>query len=721
MAEISLEEAKAALARKRAAKQVDASQQSFGSPVDDLNAMEAGLIATGKGMTDILRLGQEGFNKITGNEQAQAQLEAIKAREAESFGMLEEEFPISAGVGEFVGETAATLPLAMTGGGLAVKGASKVIQNPLLQRLIGSGTGGAIEGGLVAATEDAGAEGAAFGGGAAITAELLLPRLAGVAKRVFKNPDIKIENIVEVAEGTFQPTAQFKEALDAVGMSLDDITQEAVRDIPRGANPSQVAREQLFQTEGITPAAKGRITQSPDDFQRELQLVRQRGDVDGGNATINQFRDRFFDESEQIQTNIGRLAETLGDPDDVATVKTALQSLNSNIQSAKTQAYRELGELAAENPELTRRIPIQSENVLDATRGAQEFLDDGMANKVDEVLAEFGLIGTPQATQGRFTTVDFGDGDTIRVRGGIKQLDVGNLEDFRKRFNNIFDPQDSRHVAAKAQILEAVDDSTDVLVDGIQDIPGLELPQSIVDTAQRARGLAREQKVLFSQKDLVDNLISTKAGTVTPVVEASKALQKIKGAPIEQTTKLVRTLRQAGVEGEDAIRNLQAAKVVELLENSTANSSKLSRSSGESILDFNGKNFSKALTKERDLLNTLFQDNPDALAKLKRLGVIGQLRVTPEMAAQKGSAPDLINSILRGIETGGSKIPAVGSKVEDVAAGELAKRESKVLSNVAPTQDTVEDFIVFNAPRLAVGLGLTSAATGQAAKPNKAE
>lgn len=699
MADLSLAELKAELARRK-------QEQSTGE-----SPLSAGVIAVGKGATDIARVAQTGFNLLTGDDEAQAALDARKAEEAKLFAPLAEEFPKSTFVGEIVGETALALPFGVGAGAVAVKGASKA--SPLIQRLLSTGVGGAVEGGIVGAAEDQLAGGAIVGGGAGVAAELLFPKIGSVLKRVFRNPNIQIENIVQIADGTVKSTPQLDEALSQVGLNFDDITQQAVKEIPAGADPLQVSRGQLFEAQGVPVAARSRITQNPDDVQRELQLVRQRGLGESESREIANFRNRFFDESEAIQKNLTNLSESLGEPSEVGVVKTALASLNSNIQSAKTQAYKDLGELAKTNPEIISKIPVQTDNVLVAADESQKFLDGPMSDKVDEVLARFGLVGTAGQRQGRFTTVDFGDGDSIRIRGEVTDLNVGNLEDFRKSFNEIFDASDSRQGAAKAKILSAVDESTDLLVEGIGES---NFSSEIVSAARRARNIARDQKLVFSQKDLVDDLTRVKPGTVTPIVEASKALTKIQGAPIEQQTKLLKTLIRSGDTGQAAIKNLQAAKVVQLLESATENSSKLVREGADPIQDFNGKKFRKLLTSESAFIKILFDNNKPALSQLNQIKNIGVLRLTPEVAVQKGSAPDLVNSLLRAIESGGGKVPFVGGGVEESASKAITQREIKSLTNLTPTIDSIDDFIVFNAPRLAASIGLSGATVSGASE-----
>jgi hypothetical protein len=714
----TLEELKAELARRDAKASAVVIEPI--NPAADESVLSAGLISAGKGFSDILSLGERAFNAASGNDAANIELTKKRKREEELFKPLQTAFPTTTLIGEIAGESAAALPFGISAGGLAAGGAAKVLTSQLAPRLIGSGVGGAVEGGIVGAVEDEAAGGAAVGGFAAVGAELLMPKLGGIIKKIFKNPDISIENIIQVDGGNLTPSVELDEALKNVGLSFDDITEQAVRDLPQDANAVQVARSQLFEAEGVPVAAKSRITQDPDDFQRELQLARQRSVGQSDKAIIDDFRAGFFDESEAIQRNLNSFSEALGDSSNAGSVKSALSSLNSSIQSAKVNAYKELGELAKGNPEAVERIPVQTSNVLEAAQQTQSFLDDATGNKVDEVLAEFGLLGKPLQEEGvnvgrkgRFTTIDFGDGDTIKIRGDVKDLNVGNLEGFRQRFNEIFDGADSRQLAAKARIIESIDESSDLLVDGLGES---NLSDDIVAAAKKARGIARDQKLTFKQKDLVDDLTRLKTGTVTPVVAASKALDKIKGAPVEDTTKLIKTLQRTGEAGQEAIKNLQAAKVIQLLEGATKSSSKLVREGSEPISDFNGKKFRQTLNDEKALINTLFSNNPEALTKLNRIKTIGSLRITPELAVQKGSAPDLVNSILRSIEKGSAKLPIIGGAPEEAAAKAVAKRESKELRNISLTQDSIEDFIVFNAPRLAVNLGLSGALVSGAAE-----
>ena len=81
------------------------------------------------------------------------------------------------------------------------------------------------------------------------------------------------------------------------------------------------------------------------------------------------------------------------------------------LNASKSDAYRELAETVQD----ADVIPVGTANIVDAVEDAQRrFLDDIPSAKLDRILAEFGLIGTPQAMRGRITPVDF-DGQTINV------------------------------------------------------------------------------------------------------------------------------------------------------------------------------------------------------------------------------------------------------------------------------------------------------------------
>lgn len=698
-------------------------------PAKGIGTAEAALISLGGGTVKGLRGIRTLFNLATGDDETVKQIRDTQREEDELLRSLKVRSPKATFGGEILGEVAATAPLGLGVGGLVAKqlgarlagaGVSQLTAQAV-PRVTGAITGGALEGGAIGAIQDKTASTAALGGTIGGVAEVILPRIGKVLSKVFQRvfqPDDVARLVVQGADGTPTPSPELAQALDDVGLRFDDIAEEAIKDIPAGeVTAAQTARQQLFESEGIVPAGRSRITQLHDDATKAIQLARRTG-----SAAADEIRERFFKENEQLTQRFTDTAEELGIPGDVgASVKGALDDLQSNLGSAKRTAYSDLARIATEagDSEAIASIPLRSEGLIDSITEVQGFIPAGEAKLLDELLARFGLIGDVVGQRGRKTIVDF-EGDQIIVRGNITPLTIANTESFRKSVNNILDFKDSRQATAARQVISHFDNMVDDALEGFGSVPGG--PQQILAQAKKARQLARTEKLIFDQKDLISRLTGDKPGTNTPLVEASKAFDVIKQAPLEQVNKLISNLRLTP-EGGPALGNLQAATVTEFLNSALAASGKktVGREGEEAATIFSGNSLTKAIDKfGRDKLNSVFRNQPEILKRLSRLEKIGQLRITPDTAVQKGSAPDLINEIMR--ITGAAKTPGVTAAVARSLGAVRDFSQVRNFRNLAPEQQEsirqsifeIDDFIQFNAPRLRGVLALATAGSAAA-------
>ena len=615
----------------------------------------------------------------------------LEVQRREKFAPIQEQRPGLTTVGRIAGQ--------IVGGTAIAPGVGSAAPATLTGRSAFGATTGAAFGAAQPTIDDESvaqnaAIGAAFGG-------LIPPALEKAAFPVIQGATRPVVNFFRGAFGKKAPVpTQIADDFQA----FDGVSQ-AVEEAP-GLAPEQVARRAAFEEVGVTPAARSRISGDTDDFARELQLLRQRN-----SASADNLRDAFFQESEQLQGQVKALSDSLGIPEAAGrSVKDSLDSIQTSLNASKRAAYDDLADAISQaDPDLIDSIPIGSGQIIDAVEDAQRrFLDDSAARKLDELLAEYGLIGNPIAKRGRVTQVDF-DGQTINVRGDIRSLNLGSLEEFRQRVNQALDVTDSRQSAARSAIIGELDAQADELVRGVE---GSGVGRDIVKQAQRARGLARQEKLVFNQKDLVEQLTGNRPGTVTPLVEASKAMQKIKNAPPEQVNKLIKVLQNTD-QGQQAIDNMGSSIVIDLLNAATKSARQIRGPGGAQVVDFSGSNFTKAINsygntpkQARALLKKVLGNQ--AFSQMLKLEKIGQLRITPDAAVQKGSAPDLINAFLRSSKLF-RRIPLVGRRVEGLAEDLATGREARAAADITPENlpDETKDFILINAPKVAAIMGLT--------------
>jgi len=675
-----------------------ADERRMGQEVSAAEAFQSslgrGFAKTGRGISTLFNQAQE----LVGFDQSEdlARLEREREQEKQAFEVVEEKQPIAATAGQLVGEIAATAPLGMG----AAAGAAKL--TPAAGRLAGllpAATAGGVEGLVIGADEGQALTGAGIGVAAGGLTELLLPKIGRVARRLFgKNAPDAAQLVVQLPDGSIRPTVEFDEALKAAGTSFDNITKEGLEEAPKGVSPSEMARRALYEAEGITPT-KSRITQTTDDLQREIQLSRLGGQ--GG----QDMRDAAVRESQQIRERLNSLAPQYGLPENAGgSIKDALDGLNSSIQSQKSDAYKVLGEMSEIGGMAADEIPVSSMDIKRSILSAQKYLPNAEADKLDEIMARYGLIGEKPINKGRFTEVVLARDesgnviDSINFRGEPERLTVGSLEDFRQQFGRIFNMQDARQAAASREVVGAVDDEIDTILSNVGE---QSFSQEIIDQAKKARGLARKQKLIFNQKDLVNRLTGNKPGTVTPLVESSKVYDEIRRATPEQSQKLFSALRGAGDSGQEAIQNLKSAAVVNLIDGGFEKGGKIGMEGTEEILEFNGKQFTGAINRfGRKKLNELFKDEPEVLKTIANLEAIGKIKRPDKFSVQKGSAPDLINALISRGGKASKIVPFVGETIGEAAEDLAAKREVRGLLDFAPTAQEVDDFIFFNSPRL---------------------
>lgn len=155
-------------------------------------ALEAGVIGAGKGFTDIGRLAKKAYAWAAGDEEELARLDAEKEREQRYFDEgVYQDHPIAATVGEVGAEFMATLPAGISSAAAAAKAVAPVAKYaPRVDDYARAVAGGAGQGALWGATDDAALEGALLEGGAAAAGEYLVPKYIGrPAKAAWENRD----------------------------------------------------------------------------------------------------------------------------------------------------------------------------------------------------------------------------------------------------------------------------------------------------------------------------------------------------------------------------------------------------------------------------------------------------------------------------------------------------------------------------------------------------
>jgi hypothetical protein len=302
-------------ARKDVELPFDLRSQAIKETAQEVGPLQSFLIGTGKGFYNIGR----------GLGVAEKETEFEK----EAFKGLEEERPYTTMAGEITGEAA---PFLIPGAG-AGRIASTV------PRILASGGLGALEGGLIERGKGGDVfEGTTMGGSIGLGAEILFPVLGKLGRKIIQRVSGKVPKGA-VLDAAGRPTKELADALSVVGMSFDDLGDDAVELITKqkpGAKAEQVSRAALFAEEGV-PATKGEITKEFGQISEEQRLLQTSKE---GSEALRKFK---LQQSEAIKN---KLESNLGFDTDIEgtgkIIQDALTGRKKLLGTQKRELYKTL-------------------------------------------------------------------------------------------------------------------------------------------------------------------------------------------------------------------------------------------------------------------------------------------------------------------------------------------------------------------------------------------
>lgn len=667
------------------------------------NALEAGLVAAGGRFHEI----DMGVRGMFGD------VEEERAQHKSLMSPVEEAYPVANTVGSLATDVAVSFLPGLGAMSLVSKVPKLASAAPWIQRLVAGLSGGAAEGAVIGLAEENPKTGIAVGGTLGAVAEIALPPgMRKVAKlaRIFLGKALKPAALASAKEFTEDEIAKvmpdLKEALEKFNLTIDDITDAVLTNLPENMTPDQAARAILFEKNKV-PTTRARITQNADDFANEVRILRQIDDT-----AADMVRQRISDESAAIQTRATALAEKIGQGEQAGeTIKIALQRLDTDQRQGIKEAYDALLELTdASN---AGGIPLNGsmirgaiDDVLFGTRP----LTDETRGAIQRAAAKYGIIGEGPVKKGAQTVVDW-DGAKITFNGDVEPLNMQNFEAFRQQLNQAFQKDTTGAVkAVKSALDDTVLEATDVLREVGDD------RQFIQELAEKARQTVIGRRELLDTGKLVPKLLNENPRTGSPFTEASQVASNIfaRGTPSEEVVRLVTALNASGEAGKEAIKNLQASTVMRLVDKAFKNAGKLK----DGQTPFNVTAYSNELRSiGPDKLKAIFDGDEGTLQAINELERIGHLMRTPDSAVQKGSGPDMINAFIRSARL----TAGMGGEVLMLAASQLAGAQYKAMSNRAIRKRIIEmaglneeagiTFIEQTFPELATVLGFTTAGT----------
>jgi hypothetical protein len=658
-------------------EEIFASQTAVSTPdytelAKEPGALESAFIAGGRGLYNVGR--------------AVGLTEPAEPAEEAAIEALRKERPISTGIGEVVGEALPFVPAGL-GVGTIPSMAGRII----------AGTGlGITEGGLISRGrgEDE-IRGGAIGGVIGGATEALFPVIGRMGSALIRKVTGKAAKGA-IMDAAGKPTKELADALDASGISFDDLTQKAaetLRASKAGTDPKQAARLATLESLGA-PATTGDITQDFAQQATEARLVESAADKLGDPLrTLRLNQSRAF--KEQLDNQVNKL----GVPDEVGdSIKSAIEGRKKLLTSEKNALYKQVGE-TAEDIKLT---PILTDSIEEAIPSPRELrrlsrIQGNQAGAVEDLLTEFGVIKNPEAVEA-----------FLKSGGEIDQLNVGNFEEFRQALNQIEKADLSKSTSVIiGPIKRALDEEANLVDDALRGA-GI-TDESVLGTLKEARGIVRQIKTELSPQAISGRLIDVKRDGVTPIIESSKVFKELMGgqkAP-ELVERTIETLAKSP-KGKKAIGDLQAATIVDLLDN--AFKAQTRKIGSETV--FGATAFNNRLNQigERRL-SAVFKNQPEALRKIKQIGKVSKDITPPSGAVPKGSASVILDTLNRlGLFTLTGKVPAVGLLADTLRTTVENKANRAVLDKALKAKPNVKKmatFIANDAPGLASALGIS--------------
>ena len=657
--------------------------------------MVAGWVSTGKGFADAWR----GIKGIFGFD------EEINEADQRAFQQLQEDYPVVSTIGELAGQSAPFLVGGPAAGATRL-GAKKVLQTlgatekaarlaqpaGKVSRTIGATGIGGLEGAAItkgqggdAADTAAGAGVGGFIGGAS---EMVLPSIARVfgkigRKLVFNNGKVSPEILDELRRNNIDPEQMMPTLRNIYENYGDNVSAE------------DVVRLGLFEKYGV-PATKGDVQGDFAQQAFEARLVESSTD-----EFADPMRATRLKQSEALKGILDQQIKELGVPERAGeTLKSALSGRKTMLRQQKNQLYKQLAEEASS----VGNIPLMIASPADeALKRRIARLSPSQVKALDETLLEFGI--GPQKALEQFAE----QGNTITP------LNITNAEELRQALNLIERSDQSGAITnITGPLKQSLDEELELAIDYLEQ-QGRQT--DIGDIAKAARATTRELKTEFDPQATVGRLVATKRNGVEPVVEASNALREIfttgTVSKKEKLERVLTALRKQGDKGKVAIGDMQSAAIQRLIDDAWNAPSRTIN--GERVIG--GTAFQRSMDKFGDEnLELLFQDNPQALKKLRDVRKMVDNITPPAGAIPKGSAStqlDILNFLSR--QMMGSKIPGLNIVLEGAAglAQKSAKRKAAMEAGKAVPKWTQRELsrakqIAETMPNLAAALGIAA-------------
>lgn len=355
----------------------------FQSLAQEVGPFEATAIGAGRGMMSVLR----GLGIADPEDQIVT----------ESFEALKKERPITTTIGEIAGEAA---PFLLPGGAIA-----RAVTIP--GRVASAAAIGALEAGVITkgrgGDEFESLKAGGLGSVLAGTLEVALPVIGRIGGKLIRRVTGK-NATTPVLDAAGNPSPELAEALQRSGLSVEDLSVEARRQLNLGdvGDPASLARRSFLENQGITPT-RAQITGEASDFQAQQELFKTSGRV---RRAIESQEDILASRFENAITETGGSANRSN-----STAFDFIADRSIDLDAAISRAYKTAREVAPTDRVIETNRLIKS---MESIRGSEN-ATGGLSGAVEDILKTHGVISKTKEGKKILIPIDATEAEEIRI------------------------------------------------------------------------------------------------------------------------------------------------------------------------------------------------------------------------------------------------------------------------------------------------------------------
>lgn len=353
-----------------------------------------------------------------------------------------------------------------------------------------------------------------------------------------------------------------------------------------------------------------------------------------------------------------------------ASVQDTLRSMQKEGREDVSRLYDVAKETKGAN------VPLENNALLDEIDIQLERpVDDKVVNSLEKLMAKYGLIEGELEKAGRFNQVLQADGSSVKFRGDQTPLTLENAEEFRKGLNQIAPADQSGAVSGVIKQLDSlVDDAVKQMPEGA----------ARTEAFQAARAVAREQKEIFNQKDIIQNLVGFKKNTKTDMIQPDRVIDSVlKGANAKGNLQRVKNVLMKDPNNKtlDAWKSIQAQGVADIFGKSInpATGDISGQRLNSAIKAFGGGSTKEGQSRLKILLGDRYKEFDNLVQSIGDATIPVKGTTNPS-----GTAYKLLNFMTRvgSVGTfGADAVVSIANKAKDAAT---AKRVLKQIEKASP-------------------------------------